>query len=347
MSEIKRNIAITGANGFIGRALSPILIMQGKTVRSIVRSVEANGDVAVGDIGPDTKWSEALGGMNCVVHLAARVHVMHDTVKYPLQAFREVNTAGTLNLARQAAENGIERFIYISSIKVNGEATNPSDSDNDPDTRHEAISSPLSNPFPGGEREKMNSKFCENDSPNPQDAYAMSKWEAEQGLMSIAKETGMGVVIIRPPLVYGPGVKANFLQIMEWLYKGIPLPLGAIHNRRSLVAVDNLVDLIVTCIDHPEAANQVFLVSDGEDLSTTELLRRTAAALGKPARLLPIPQRLLELGLKILGKKDLAQRLCGSLQVDISKAREILGWTPPVSVDEGLRKTTEAFLQDK
>jgi len=242
---------------------------------------------------------------------------MHEQAADPYVEFRRVNVEGTLQLARQAAVAGVRRFVFISSIKVNGEDTT------------QGI------PFsPDGARE-------------PKDAYGTSKCEAEQGLQALAAETDMEVVIIRPVLVYGPGVKANFLSMMRWLSRGIPLPFGAIHNKRSLVALDNLVDLIVTCIDHPAAANQVFLVSDGEDLSTTDLLRRMASALGKPARLLPVPAWLLEFGARLLGKQDLAQRLCGSLQVDISKTRELLGWTPPVSVDEGLRKTAQYFLEHR
>jgi nucleoside-diphosphate-sugar epimerase len=240
---------------------------------------------------------------------------MHDESSDPLAEFRKVNVEGTLNLARQAAEAGVRRFIFISSIKVNGEGT------------------PLGSPYRADAQ------------PQPADSYGISKMEAEQGLRALAAETGMEVVIIRPTLVYGPGVKANFLSMMRWLHKGVPLPFGAIHNQRSLVALDNLVDLIVTCIDHPAAANQTFLVSDGEDLSTTELLRRMATALGKPARLLPVPSWLLEAGASILGKKALSQRLCGSLQVDISKTRELLGWTPPLSVDAALRKTAAHFLE--
>lgn len=256
-----------------------------------------------------------MKGVDVVIHCAARVHVMHDQAVDPLIEFRKVNLAGTLNLARQAAAAGVQRFVFISSIKVNGEGTAPG------------------------------MPYHADDAVTPLDAYGISKHEAEQGLLALAAETGMEVVIIRPVLVYGPGVKANFLNMMSWLYKGIPLPFGAIYNKRSLVALDNLVDLIVTCIDHPAAANQVFLVSDGDDLSTTDLLRRMGRALGKPARLIPIPSKWLEFGARLLGKQALAQRLCGSLQVDISKTRELLGWTPPVSVDEGLRKTAEYFLE--
>ena len=225
--------------------------------------------------------------------------------------------AGTLNFARQAASAGVNRFVFLSSIKVNGEQT------------------------------QFGQRYTPNDTPNPSDPYGISKCEAEEGLRRIAEETGMEVVIIRPPLVYGPGVKANFLSMMRWLSKGVPLPLGAIRNQRSLVALDNLLDFIHTCLDHPAAANQTFLVSDGEDISTTDLLRRLAHALNVPARLLPVPQGLLEWGAKMLGRGDLSQRLCASLQVDISKARTLLGWQPPVTVDMALRRTAEHFLNSR
>jgi nucleoside-diphosphate-sugar epimerase len=238
---------------------------------------------------------------------------MDDTATNPLDEFRKVNVDGTLNLARQAAQAGVERFVFISSIKVNGEST------------------PLEQPFHA------------DDVPMPVDAYGISKHEAEQALRQLADETGMEVVIIRPPLVYGAGVKANFYSMMRWLDKGIPLPLGAIHNQRSLVALDNLVDLILTCTQHPAAANQTFLVSDGEDLSTSELLRRMANALGKSATLLPIPAGWLQFGAALLGKSAVAQRLCGSLQLDIVKTRQLLNWTPPVSVTAALQQTAQFY----
>jgi nucleoside-diphosphate-sugar epimerase len=231
---------------------------------------------------------------------------MNDTAADPLTAFRAVNVDGTLNLVRQAATAGVKRFVFISSVKVNGELTQPGRA------------------------------FTETDAAAPQDAYGQSKHEAEQGLRQLAADTGMEVVIIRPPLVYGPGVKANFAALMRAVQRGWPLPLGAVHNQRSLVALDNLVDFIVTCITHPQAANQTFLVSDGEDLSTTELVRGMAQAVGVPARLLPVPVWALQAGATLLGKGDAVQRLCGNLQVDISKARNLLGWTPPVSVAAGL-----------
>lgn len=239
---------------------------------------------------------------------------MHDPVDDPLSAFRRVNVESTVNLARQAAQSGARRFVFLSSIKVNGEDTEPGRA------------------------------YRPDDIPAPRDPYGVSKLEAERALWEVANGSSLEVVIIRPPLVYGPGVKANFQTMMRWLKRGIPLPLGAIHNRRTLIALGNLVDLIATCIHHPAAANQVFVAGDGEDLSTTDLLRRLAVALGVPARLLPVPAPLLVIGAALVGKRAVAQRLCGNLQCDISKTADVLGWKPPVTVDEGLRRTATHFL---
>ncbi|WP_314406921.1 SDR family oxidoreductase [Pseudomonas kuykendallii] len=316
-------ILLTGSTGFVGRGLLERMSAEvGVETVAVVRdsSVGLPTHAAifrVGEIGADTDWRGALERIDAVFHCAARVHVMRDTSSDPLAECRQVNVNGTLNLAEQAARAGVRRFIFISSIKVNGEGT------------------------------ESGKPYLADCLPAPLDPYGISKMEAEQGLRALASETGMEVVIIRPVLVYGPGVKANFRSMMSWLSKGVPLPLGAIHNKRSLVALDNLVDLIVTCVDHPNAANQTFLVSDAEDLSTTELLQRMGRALGKPARLLPVPASLLRVGAALLGKGAVAQRLCGSLQVDISKTREVLGWTPPVSVDDALRRTAEHYLAEK
>ena len=288
-------ILITGATGFVGKALVQRLLADDESRRLVV-AVRRGGQrwpeqvlpIVTGDLHPSNDWSIALEGVAVVVHSAARVHVMHDTEADPLAAFRAVNVEGTLNLARQAAAAGVKRFVFVSSIKINGEST------------------------------QLGRAFTEVDLPNPQDAYGQSKHEAEQGLRQLSADTGMKVAIIRPPLVYGPGVKANFASLMRAVQRGWPLPLGAVHNQRSLVALDNLVDFIVTCITHPQAANQTFLVSDGQDLSTTELVRGMAQAAGVPARLLPVP--------------------VWALQGDISKARNLLGWVPPVSVEEGLRR---------
>ena len=297
----------------MGKALIPVLVSRAHEPSAVVRRAQdmshaERNSFVVGNIDGATDWSLVLEGVDMVIHLAARAHVMHDTETDPLTAFRVVNLQGTLNLARQAAASGVKRFVFISSVKVNGESTEPGHA------------------------------FSEADAPNPQDAYGQSKHEAEQGLRQIAYDTGMEVVIIRPPLVYGPRVKANFAALMRAVQRGWPLPLGAVHNQRSLVALDNLVDLIVTCITHPQAANQTFLLSDGEDLSTPDLIRRMARAMNRPARLLPVPVWALQAGALLLGKGDAVQRLCGNLQVDISKSRTLLGWNPPVSVDEGLRR---------
>ena len=319
---------VTGATGFVGTALVDRLVGAGRfDVRAAVRHkvsrlpVEVES-VVVGDLTPDTVWQQALAGVETIVHLAARVHVMRDAAADPLAEFRWVNVRGTLNLARQAAAAGVRRFVFLSSVKVNGEGTL------------------TPNSSPGG-RGRV---YKESDPPAPQDAYGISKHEAELGLREIAAETGMGVVIIRSPLVYGPGVKANFQALMRAVARGIPLPLGAIHNRRSLVALGNLVDFILTCIEHPAAANETFLVSDGEDLSTTELIRRLARAMGRPARLIPVPTTVLMAGATLLGKRKVAARLCGSLQVDITKTRTRLNWSPPVTVDDALRATARHFL---
>jgi nucleoside-diphosphate-sugar epimerase len=265
-------------------------------------------------LSSETDWTVALRRVDQVVHLAARVHVMNDKSLNPLAEFRQVNVEGTANLARQAAAAGVRRFVYLSSIKVNGEFT------------------------------EVGRPFTADDAPVPEDPYGVSKYEAEQALHQIAADTGMEVVIIRPPLVYGPGVKANFESMMRWLERGVPLPLAAVtQNRRSLVALDNLVDLIVTCLNHPAAANQTFLVSDGEDLSTADLLKCMGAALGCPARLFHLPPGLLKLGAALVRKSGIYQRLCGSLQLDIAKTRQLLGWSPLVSVDEGLRRAAEGF----
>ena len=308
-------ILLTGASGFVGVAVLSSLQRNGTPVVSAVRSGVGADKVVVGNIDGATQWRDALRDVSCVIHSAGRAHVVNDTALDPLAEFRAVNVAGTLNLARQAATQGVKRFVFLSSAKVNGEAS-----------------------LPGA-------PFTADQAPAPLDPYGVSKMEAEQGLRAQAAETGMEVVIIRPVLVYGPGVKANFRSMMSWLAKGVPLPLGAINNQRSLVALDNLVDLIVTCIDHPAAANQTFLASDGEDVSTSELLRRMAKALGRPARLLPVPAWLLQTAARLLGKGDVAQRLCGSLQVDISKTRNLLGWTPPVTFDAALQLTANDFLE--
>lgn len=303
-------VLVTGANGFVGRALCARLDQAGhQVVPGVRRPCGISGEKVVGDIDGATRWAEAVQGCQTVVHLAARVHVMRDTAADPFDEFRRTNVAGTLNLARQAAAAGVRRFVFISSVKVHGEST------------------------------QAGRLFSEGDAPAPQDAYGLSKLEAEQGLLSMAQATGMELVIIRPPLVYGPGVRANFQSLMRAVAKGLPLPLAAVDNRRSLVGLDNLVDFIVTCMAHPAAANQTFLVSDGEDLSTPELIRRLAQSMGKPPRLFALPQGLLRALAALAGRKAAMERVCGNLQVDITKARTILAWRPPQSVRQGLSQT--------
>lgn len=301
-------VMLTGATGFVGSALMAALAHY--PAIHIVTAVRKGGlgsnSVVVGNIDGCTDFSRALDGIDVVIHAAARAHIMRDEVDDPLAEYRKVNVDGTLNLARQAVAAGVQRFVFISSIKVNGEAT------------------AAGHPFQAG------------DVPAPEDAYGVSKLEAELGLMELVKETGMEWVIIRPPLVYGSGVKGNFASMIKLVDKGVPLPLGAVHNQRSLVGIHNLIDLVIRCIDHPAAANQIFLASDGEDLSTTQLLRGVGRAMGKPVRLIPVPAGLLQFGASLLGKKAMAKRLLGSLQVDVSKTCRLLEWTPPYTVEEGL-----------
>ncbi|MDG1687452.1 MAG: SDR family oxidoreductase [Gammaproteobacteria bacterium] len=317
-------ILVTGATGFVGQNLVGSLLMKNKPVRACVRS-RYNKYIEspllelfiVKDLEQIASWEKSLQDIEVVIHTAARVHIMEDKEANPLAEFRKVNTEGTLNLARQAAEHGIRRFIFISSIKVNGEMT--------------TIGEP----------------FKPTDNTIPTDPYGLSKYEAEQGLLSIADETGMEVVIIRPPLIYGPGVKANFASMMKWVSKGIPSPLGAIENQRSLIALENLTDFIIHSIDHPKAANEVFLISDDEDVSTTELLRKVAKAFGKQTTLLPIPVNLMTFFARLFGKKTIADRLFSSLQIDSSKVRDLLDWKPVITMDEQLRKTAEAYIKNE
>lgn len=304
-------ILVTGATGFVGRALGDHLLQKGHACIPAVR--RASGlphECVVGDIDADTDWCTALPDCDAVIHLAARVHVMRDKAVDPLKLYRATNTDATLNLARQLAQTGVKRFVFISSIKVNGEG--------------------------------RDEPYRETDVPAPEDAYAISKWEAEQGLQRIARETGLEVVILRPPLVYGLGVKANFLHLMKTIQRGWPLPLGAIHNKRSLLYLGNFVDAIRVCLEHPDAAGQTFLLDDGRPVSTPELIRAIAQAMGRPARLLAVPCGVLEGVATLLGKRTVVRRLAGSLYVDSSTIRTRLGWTPPYSMEAGLAATVAA-----
>jgi len=301
-------ILVTGATGFVGQALCAELSRRQMGYRPVSRNSRP-GFVAIGTMDSDTDWSGALAGVDVVMHLAARVHVMNESAADPLAAFRAVNVDATVNLARQAASAGVKRFIFLSSIKVNGEGT--------------AAGKP----------------FKASDAPHPEDAYGRSKLEAEEALFAIGAETGMEVVVIRPPLVYGPGVKANFASLMRWAGRPFPWPFGAVRNRRSLVFVGNLVDFMLLCANRSPAGNRVFLISDGDDLSIGQLIGKLSMAAGRKAWMLPVPPALLEGLAALLGRRAAAQRLVGSLQVDIGETRAVTGWSPPYSVEEGLATT--------
>ncbi len=304
-------VLVTGAGGFVGRALCRELLGRGHSVTAVVRGTEPpEGCEAriVSDIGPDTDWSAALEGVDAVAHLAARVHVMRERVADPLAAFRRTNVDGTLRLARSAAVTGVRRLVFLSSVKVLGEAT------------------------PDG-------PFTDSSPVNPQDPYGASKREAETGLSELAARSGMEVAILRPPLVYGPGVKGNFLSLLRLIDRGVPLPLAAIANRRSLLYLGNLVDAVDLCLSHDGAAGRTFLIRDGEDLSSAELGRRLAAALGRRARFFSLPEGVLRLAANCIGRRAAAQRLLGSLTVDDRRIRSELDWQPPFTVDQGLAET--------
>lgn len=312
------HILVTGANSFVGRFLCEILHEQGHTVCRTIRS--ASNDVPhpnkqqtheTGSINGQTDWSDALEGVDVVVHLAARVHVMDETATDPLAAFRDVNTAGTLNLARQSVAAGVQRFINMSTIGVHGRTT------------------PIDQPF------------TEDSPANPVIPYAQSKWEAEQGLVEYRQ--AMPIVTVRAPLIYGPGAPGNFERLVRWVARGIPLPLGAIHNRRSFAAVQNVADFLALCVTHSAAANQAFLVADDEVVSTTEFLKHIATAMQRPARLVPVPEVVMRLPLQAIGKARLLDQLWASLVVDTTKARTVLGWQPVMTLDEGLAKAVVPY----
>ena len=306
-------LLVTGATGFVGTTLGSRLAELGYEVVPSVRGKSGlPNEVVVGNLDVLTDWRLAFVNCDAVIHLAARVHVMNEPSQNPLALYRATNTEGTLNLARQAAQSGVKRFVFISTIKVNGEG--------------------------------RDAPYRETDAAAPEDPYAISKWEAEQGLRQIERETGMEVVILRPPLVYGPGVKANFQRLLQVVRRGWPLPLGAIQNRRSLLYLGNFVDAIRLCVEHPAAAGQTFLLDDGEPVSTPELIRALARAMGRPARLLAVPVGVLEFAGALLGRRAAVARLTGSLWVDSSAIRTRLGWTPPFSMAAGLAATVAASV---
>lgn len=310
-------VLVTGANGFVGRALITELVGNGHCVVAVSRETLSQSiqveQVQISDVSEWENWPENLRRVDVIVHTAARVHVMEGDDPEALSEYQRINRDATLQLASQAAKAGVRRFIFLSTIKVNGELT-----------------------FSG-------KPFTEKDACAPTDFYGLSKWEAEQGLKQIALETGLEVVIIRPPLIYGPGVKGNFANLMHLVSKGVPLPFGMVKNQRSLLALDNLVSFIISCLDHPNAANEVFLLSDGEDLSMPELIQKVAHFQGRRAKLIPVPVSWMKLVARVLGKKDTAARLFGSLQVNSCKAHELIDWSPIVVMDEQLKKMVDNY----
>lgn len=310
-------ILVTGANGFVGRAVCDALAASGRAFRACVRAPQSDvpGAVAVGDVGPDTDWRIALQGVSSVVQLVSRTHVLRETAPDSLSAYRRINVQGTLRLAQEAARSGVRRLVFMSSIKVNGEST----------TR----------------------PFTEGDPPRPEDAYGVSKREAEDALARVAADSGLEVVVLRPPLVYGPGVKGNFLGLMNWVARGLPLPLASIDNRRSLIHVGNLADAVVKACSAAQAAGQLYLMADGEDVSTPGLARALARALGVQPRLLPCPPLLLRIGAALTGRQGEISRLTGSLQVDCTKLRRELQWQPPFTLEQGLAQTARWYLDSR
>ncbi len=321
-----KNILITGGTGFIAQALFPVLSAERWNVRTTLRSKKSLAQLpkgvqgfVTGNLENVSDWKPLLDGVDVVVHLAARVHVLKETTRDPLAEFRQVNVAGTERLARMAAEAGVQRLVYISSIGVNGKKTNKS----------------------------SQRCYSEVNPPLPYDPYTISKWEAEQVLLQVSQETGLEIVILRPPLVYGPNAPGNFDRLINLVYRGFPLPLASVKNSRSFIYVGNLVSAIIVCVDHPAAANQTFLVSDREDVSTPELIRRIAYALGRPARLFPFPPSLLYLAGRITGQLETVDRLLNSLVIDSSKICRELNWTPPYSMEQGLEETAEWFKRQE
>ncbi|OGL50392.1 MAG: hypothetical protein A3H37_11310 [Candidatus Schekmanbacteria bacterium RIFCSPLOWO2_02_FULL_38_14] len=319
VKEAVKKVFVTGATGFVGKMLCHSLVEKGYHVTGTVRSPGKIGLLPgrmeyriVEDIGPETEWAGALDNVDAVVYLAARVHVMHETSTNPLDEYRRVNTSGAARLFDMAVKAGVRRIIYLSTIKVNGEKTE-------------------------------GNSYTEDSSVCPADAYAQSKWEAEQILHGLALKRGIEVVIIRPPMIYGPDVGGNFLRLLNWVNRDIPLPLALVNNNRSLIYAGNLVDVIETCITNPGAAGETFLVSDGEDTSTPDLIRMIAKTMNKTARLIPLPDLLLKTAGKLMGKGPEIERLTGSLHIDSSKIRKVLDWMPPFTMAEGIRETVKWY----
>jgi nucleoside-diphosphate-sugar epimerase len=310
------SILVTGASGFVGTAVTRLLTERAIAFRAAVRKASGPHQIELGELSSATCWAPALHDCCSVIHLAARVHKMEETAGSLHDLYHEANVATSLNLARQAAQAGVRTFVFVSSIKVNGEES--------------------------GLR-----PYLPSDPPNPGDAYAISKRDAEAGLMQLSQETGMRLIIVRPPLVYGPGVRANFLSLLQAVFRGWPLPLGAVRNERSMVYVDNLADLLIRCATADFAENAIFLASDGHDISTPELVRDLAHAMGRPARLVPVPPLLLKMGATLLGKGDRIARVLGNLQVNTDSTRALLNWSPPISYEEGIGRTVDAFLSTR
>lgn len=322
MQELMK-ILLTGASGFVGRSLCDRLLAENHRIIAPVRSHDLlpyNHNLRpekISGLQDSLDWKLMLKDVEVIIHLASRVHVMNDTSIDPLAEFRKINVGATLNLARQAVELGVQRFIYMSSIKVNGEKTLPV------------------------------KPFTAEDKPAPVDPYGISKYEVEQSLAQIASETGLEVVILRPPLVYGPNVKANFLRLIKWVKLGLPLPLGSLHNQRSMVYVGNLVDAVIACLEHPSVAGETFLVSDGEDVSTPQLITMIASAMGKTSRVLPFPTAILNILGKATGKSTEVERLANSLCVDSGKIRTLLGWNPPFTMEAGIQETVNWYMNQR
>lgn len=318
-------ILVTGATGFVGKRVIEMALEQGFSVNAIAREKklgqqQKNNPLIEwykGELTNTFDWSESLKGVDCVIHCAALVHQMKADAVDLQTKYDDVNFHATIHLAQQAQEAGIKRFIFLSSIKVNGEAT------------------------------ELHQPFTPQVTHEPTDLYGLSKYKAELALQELSKQSGLDVVIIRPPLVYGPGVKANFQTMMNWVQRSIPLPLGAIHNQRSMVYLDNLVDLILTCVTHSDAVNQTFLVSDDHDVSTSQLLAQLKGELQSSSWLLPIPMSLFYMAAKLLRKPEIAQRLCGSLQVDISHTKKQLHWQPPISWQQGIKTTATSYSNNQ